>query len=143
MKLLWTLKFISLRHSWPKPYLAIMFISFGCLARKDLLHSWLKPYLAIMFILFGCLARKDLLHSWPKPYLAIMFISFGCLARIWQSCLYLSVILLGRTLYIIWLSGLLTLSILFEGYSRNESCTLNYVFRFLFLERCLFKIILL
>jgi hypothetical protein len=123
-------------------WLSCLYLSVVLLGRTFYIVDRSRIWLSCLFLSVVLLGRTfyivDRSRIWLSClYLSVVLLVFGYLR------LYLSVVLLGRTLYIIWLSGLLTLSILFEGYSRNESCTLNYVFMFLFLERCLFKIILL
>ena len=53
------------------------------------------------------------LNWWPWPVFAILFRPFGLFAP--------------KIFEIIWFSNLLTLSIPNEGYSRNVSCTLNWM----------------
>ena len=61
---------------------------------------------------------SSLRHWWHEPILGIMFLSFGFIAP--------------KHLKIIWLSNISILSYLMNGYSRNASCALNFIFTFLF-----------
>ena len=59
---------------------------------------------------------SSLRHRWPKLILAILFMPFGFIAP--------------KDFTIVCLSNILVSSIFDEGYSRNESCTLNLISTF-------------
>ena len=64
---------------------------------------------------------SSLRHRWPKLILAILFMPFGFIAP--------------KDFTIVCLSNILVSSIPDEGYSRNESCTLNLISTFLLYKR--------
>ena len=76
-------------------------------------------YLLLQYLNIVIINTKS--QNWPWQTLAILLRPFGFLAP--------------EASYIIWFSSRLTLRIPNEGYSRNESFTLNYTSTFLLLRR--------